>query len=705
MTSVGWATLDVIPSMRGFRSALDKGTGPALASAGTSAGRQFSSSFTRALKFGAIGGGIGAAFGVGSFIKDSVELEAKYGKTMAQMRVATKAPADELQRLDDLAIKLGKETVFSAVEASDAMLELAKNGINTATIEAGALESALTLAAAGGTDLTSSATVMGNTLNAFRLKGKRAASVAAALAGAANASSASIGSLAEGLQQASTVAADTGFNVQETTGILAAFANAGVSGSDAGTSLKTMLSRLQPTTNKAAGYMAKFGLSFVKANGEFKSATQIAGNLKDGLGELSASERSTALNAIFGADARRAATILTKEGAEGIRDYIKATSDQGAAEEMAQANMEGTAGAIERLKGSWETTKLEFGKSIAPVAADFLDFLASKVDDVAPKLVQFGEWFTKDGVPKIKKFAAFVRDDALPVIKDVGDFASDAAGFVRDLSGAFGKLPDAGKLAAIGAIVGGGAALKVRGGGGGALGTLGKAAGLAKPIPVFVTNAGALGGDVVPGAGGKTGKVGKIVSGAGKALPPVLIIGGLLYEVDASLKDAAAKHPQPVTRDSGVVNGFGFANEGYIDFSKPKEDVITLTGKVNGLNDALFLAGNKKIRPVMDDREIVLANKRLGEFISKQVDAGKPVTPYIDTSSIERAIALMRQLPDGAHGVPTAGADGGVPFLSGGGQRAGVTFTGPINVKANSPREFAAEADRKTRDRALGGRG
>lgn len=705
MTSVGWATLSVIPSMRGFASALDRGTAPALSSVGAKAGRGFSSSFTRALKFGAVGGGIGAAFGIGSFIKDSVELEAKYGKTMAQMRVATKAPADELQRLDDLAISLGKETIFSAVEASDAMLELAKNGIKPATIEAGALEAALTLAAAGSTDLTDSATAMGNTLNAFRLKGKKAASVAAALAGAANASSASVGSLAEGLQQASTVAADTGFNVQETTGILAAFANAGVAGSDAGTSLKTMLSRLLPTTNKQIKAMEKYNLSFVNANGSFKGATEIAGILNKELGDLSASERSAALNTIFGSDARRAATILTKEGAEGIKGYIKATSDQGAAEEMAQANMEGTAGAIERLKGSWETTKLEFGKSIAPVAADFLDFLASKVDDVAPKLVQFGEWFTDDGVPKIKRFAAFVRDDALPVFKDVGEFAADAAGFVRDLSGAFGKLPDTAKLAAIAAVVGGGAALKVRGGGSGALGALGKAAGLAKPIPVFVTNAGGLGGTgATPPGGSKVGLVKNLA-----------LTGAVAIAVAAATTVSIAKVSEklaPKATEKGIFGtpGGGFGSPLSIDLdrtasSKATEDVITLTGKVNGLNDALFLVGNKKIKPEMDDREVVLANKRLGEFISKMVDAGKPVTPYINTTSIERALALVAQLPGAAHGVPTAGSDGGAPFISGAGSRAGVTFTGPISVKSNNPREFAAEVDRRTRDRAMGGRG
>jgi TP901 family phage tail tape measure protein len=146
---------------------------------------------------------------------------------------------------------MGADTVFSANDAAGAMLELAKNGISPAVIQAGALKSALTLAAAGGVSMEEAATTMGNAINAFGLKGSQSASVAAALAGAANASSASISSLSQGLAQSATAAHQAGLSIQETTAALAAFANAGIQGSDAGTSLKTFLQRLVPQTKKA----------------------------------------------------------------------------------------------------------------------------------------------------------------------------------------------------------------------------------------------------------------------------------------------------------------------------------------------------------------------------------------------------------------------------------------------------------------------
>lgn len=711
MTSIGYATLSVIPSLRGFQGAIDRGTVGPMAQAGSTAGRRFSGAFTKAAKIGALGG-LGAAFGFASFIKDSVELEARYGKTMAQMRVATKAPADELQRLDDLAIQLGKETVFSAVDASDAMLELAKNGISPATIEAGALKSALTLAAAGGVDLEASATAMGNTLNAFRLKGGKAASVAAALAGAANASSASVASLAEGLQQSSTVAADVGFNVQETTGVLAAFANAGIEGSDAGTSLKTMLSRLQPATAKAKDYMDRYGLSFVKANGEFKSAVEIAESLNKGLGELSASERSQALNVLFGSDARRAATILTKEGADGLRDYIKATSDQGAAEEMAQANMEGTAGAIERLKGAWETAKLEFGKEIAPVAADFLDYLAEHIDDLAPKLVEFGAWFKDEGVPKLKKFSGFVKNDVLPVLGDIGGFAKDAAGFAGDLADALNNLPKPAKYAGLATLLGGGAALKLRGGSGGALGTAGKALGLTRPIPVFVTNKGGL--DGLSGGGGGAGSAIKRLALTGAV--SIAVAGAATFSIK-EISDALAgketdkgRFGTPGGNNSPLINGIDLDRTAADKNSAKVKEVVELTAKVDAFRESLFLAGSTKVDPKFGTPGLREANAAIAEFVGKKIEAGEPVTPYINTTSIERALALLRTMNAEirADALPSRGVDNGTTYQHGGtpgiAPRAGVNFNGPISVTAHDYDDFTRQLERKAQRAGLGGR-
>jgi len=337
-----------------------------------------------------------------------------------------------------------------------------------------------------------------------------------------------------------------------------------------------------------------------------------------------------------------------------------------------------------RLSARFEDAKAKLGVGLLPIMTKAADFLLDK------------------GIPAFEDFSVWFNDEGIPAIKEFGDFAKGAAGKVKALVGFVKDMPDPAKFAGLVAVLGGVGALKLRGGSGGALGTAGKALGIAKPVPVFVTNPGALGLGSGPDVDGKTGsKLGRVASKAGLIAAPYAVG----YEVQKNFPEFAPFGDKGFLPGSGTGEGKGWMS--WFEDDKPKkaeEAVITLTGKVNGLNDALFLAGNKKIRPVMDDREIVLANERLGQFISKMVDAGKPVTPYINTSSIERALELMAQLPAAAHGVPTAGTDGGAPFLSGGAQRAGVTFTGPIHVQPKDYDDFNKKMQRKSQQANLGGR-
>ena len=246
--------------------------------------------------------------GIGAVIGSSVKLAASFDKTMRLVAVATDTPATKLKDLSDLALKMGRDTTFSASQAGDAMLELAKGGLTAAQIRGGALASTLTLASAGGLELGNAAGYIVQGLSTFNLKAEQAAEVAAALAGGANASTASVEDMGLALSQVGPGALTAGLSLQETTAVLAAFAQNGIKGSDAGTSLKTMLTRLIPTTDKAKGKMQDLGLKFTDAHGNFKDITEIAEQLHDRLLNLSDAERTSALATIFGSDATRAAT-------------------------------------------------------------------------------------------------------------------------------------------------------------------------------------------------------------------------------------------------------------------------------------------------------------------------------------------------------------------------------------------------------------
>lgn len=343
------------------------------AKAGKKGGGLFASAFTKPMA------GLFAVAGIGALVKQSVGLEAAFSKTMNVLQASSGASKNEIEALREQAMKLGADTSFSANEAADAMLELSKAGISAKDIMSGAAEGTLLLATAGGTDLASAATIASNAMNTFNLEGKDMGTIAAALAGGANASSASVSSLGEALGQVGPGAVNAGLSLQDTVGVLSAFDAAGIKGSDAGTSLKTMLSRLVPQTDKAKSAMKDLGLNFVNADGSFKSITDVAGQLQAKLGPLSEAQRTTALNTLFGADASRAASVLMKEGTDGIGGYIKATKDKDAAEKMAKASMSGTAGALEQLSGGFETMKLAIGQALAPAVTMLANTLSQHV--------------------------------------------------------------------------------------------------------------------------------------------------------------------------------------------------------------------------------------------------------------------------------------------------------------------------------------
>jgi len=347
---------------------------------------------------------------------NATRLEQTYSKTMATMQAATGATGKEIEDLDSLAMKLGADTQFSAGDAAGAMLELAKAGISTSDIMGGALQGTLLLASAGSTDLATASTIASNALNIFGLQGKDMARVAAALAGGANASSASVESLGQALGQVGPGAVNAGLSLEQTIGTLSAFDAAGIKGSDAGTSLKTMLVSLVPSTKASAKAMRENNLEFTNADGSFKSIIDIAGQLKTNLAGLSDAQRTQTLATIFGSDASRAASVLMKLGSKGLREYVTATKDQTAAQKMADAAMSGTSGAAEKLSGAVETAQLAIGKALAPTIEKTANMLA---DDAVPAVTGFIEGM-QDGTGAGGDFA-----DVLGDVVDVGQAALD----------------------------------------------------------------------------------------------------------------------------------------------------------------------------------------------------------------------------------------------------------------------------------------
>lgn len=292
----------------------------------------------------------------------AVKMAADFDASMSTVQANTGASADEMNQLRQAAIDAGADTIYSATESADAINELGKAGLSTSDILSGGLSGALNLAASDGMAVGDAAELMATTLKQFNLTGAESTQVADALAAGAGKAVGSAHDLSLALNQAGLVSNSMGISMQETTGTLAAFANAGMIGSDAGTSLKTMLQRLASPTDKAQSLMDELGINVYDANGEFIGLAGVAGQLQQGLSGMSQEQRNAALNTIFGADAVRAANVLYREGENGIADWTDAVSESGFAAEQAAAKNNNLKGDLENLSGSFESLMISLGE-------------------------------------------------------------------------------------------------------------------------------------------------------------------------------------------------------------------------------------------------------------------------------------------------------------------------------------------------------
>ena len=292
----------------------------------------------------------------------AIKMAADFDASMSTVQANTGASADEMNQLRQAAIDAGADTIYSATESADAINELGKAGLSTSDILSGGLSGALNLAASDGMAVGDAAELMATTLKQFNLTGAQSSQVADALAAGAGKAVGSAHDLGLALNQAGMVSHSFGISMQETTGTLAAFADSGMIGSDAGTSLKTMLISLANPSTKATNLMKELGINAYDAQGNFIGLSGLAGVLKDKLSGLSQEQRNQALATIFGTDAIRAANVLYEQGAEGIDDWTKAVSESGFAAEQAAAKNNNLKGDLENLSGSFESLMISLGE-------------------------------------------------------------------------------------------------------------------------------------------------------------------------------------------------------------------------------------------------------------------------------------------------------------------------------------------------------
>lgn len=272
------------------------------------------------------------------------------------------AKPEQLQKLAEAALTLGPALGRSAIEAADAIESLAKNGMSAGDILNGGLKSALTLATVGQTDLGAASDATTDILQQFHLATSDLPNVVNKVSGALDASKLSFDGYKDAIGMVGGIAGGLGYSFEDMNTALAAVIPLMTGGSDAGTSFKTFLLSLVPSSKEASEEMDRLGIKFFDAAGNVRDLSEVAEILNTRLSGLNQEARQEALTKMFGTDGMRVALALMQAGSKGIAE-VKSQIDAVTADQKMAVLLDGEAAATNRLAAAWQTLGIRFGEA------------------------------------------------------------------------------------------------------------------------------------------------------------------------------------------------------------------------------------------------------------------------------------------------------------------------------------------------------
>ncbi|MCR6515295.1 phage tail tape measure protein [Clostridium sp. LY3-2] len=339
--------------------------------------------------------------------KTGMDFEAE----MSRVKAISGATGDEFKLLEDQALSLGQSTAFSASECALGMENLASAGFSVNEITQ-AMPGLLDLAASSGEDLATSSEIAASTLRGFGLEAKQAGHVADVLAKNAAVTNAAVKDTGEAMKYVAPSARAAGLSLEEVTAAIGLMANAGIKGSQAGTTLRGALARLAKPSDAMAAAMERIGFTAYDANGKMKPLSTMMGELNDKTKKLTDEQKQNTIATIFGTEALSGMTVLMQNGKEGIQELTNNLKNcDGAAKEMAETMQDNTKSSIEQAFGALETASIKALQVAAPAiksVAEDIGALADKFSELSPE--------TQEMILKMGLFAVA----AGPVMSTVG---------------------------------------------------------------------------------------------------------------------------------------------------------------------------------------------------------------------------------------------------------------------------------------------
>ena len=405
---------------------------------------------TKALK--KIGAAVVAAFAVDKikdFGKACISAGMDFDSQMSTVAAISGATGEEFEILRAKAQEMGATTAFSATESAQAMEYMAMAGWKTTDITNG-LAGVMNLAAASGEDLATTSDIVTDAMTAFGMSADQSTYFADVLAQTATNANTNVGMMGETFKYVAPLAGAMGYNIEDMSAAIGLMANAGIKGSQSGTSLRNIITNLASPTDKVAGAMDDLGISLTDSDGKTKSFGETLSDLRISFADLDEVQKTQYASAIAGKEGMSGLLALinsSDEDFDKLTDSIKNCT--GASEKMAEIRLDNLEGDVTLFKSALEGAQIAISDKLTPVlrnlvekATDWLPTVQDKLLSAIDVVMDIGKYLAQELTPilssigksvlPIIKSAKAIIEQLVPVIKNIWKFAEPVFKIVVD---------------------------------------------------------------------------------------------------------------------------------------------------------------------------------------------------------------------------------------------------------------------------------
>lgn len=401
MPTLGKAYVQIVPSAVGIKGSISKALQPEADAAGKAAGAKASKGIGEKLgTIGPVATKVGSTLtkgltvpivGVGAA---AVNVGKNFDAEMSKVAAISGASGKDFDKLRAKAREMGAKTKFSATEAGQGLEYMAMAGWKTDQMATG-LEPILKLAAASGEELGTTSDIVTDSLTGFGKSADDAGTLANVMAAASSNANTNVSLMGETFKYAASVAGGYGYTMQDVALMTGLMANAGIKGSQAGTSLRSIMSRLATdagASSKSLGALGtlteKLGVEFYKADGSMRPLRDVINDSREAWKGLSKEEQANYAKKIAGQNAMSGWMALMQASSDDVDKLTDAIDNSdGAVDQMYDTMTNNFAGALDEMKSALQEAGITISDILTPYlkkAAVFVKNLATKFSEASP---------------------------------------------------------------------------------------------------------------------------------------------------------------------------------------------------------------------------------------------------------------------------------------------------------------------------------